>query len=416
MKRRCIVTTMKPSVGSWDTSPLVEVIKMGGLSVTAKYKIYANIEIDGIVEKSDVIGGIFGQTEGLLGEELDLRELQKNGRIGRIEVRLEIKGHRSFGEIIIPSNLDRVETALIAAAIETVDKIGPYNAAIKIKKIQDLRSEKRKKILERAKEILRKWSEEEVPESKKLVENVIKSLRSSQITYYGPEKLPSGPNIDKSDTIVVVEGRADVINLLKHGYKNVIALGGASIPKTIVDLSKKKTIIAFVDGDRGGEIILKNLFKSMEVDYVARAPQGREVEELTGKEIAKALKSAIPAEELIEEEKTAKEKIVEGLEIPEKIFDDIKNLEGTLESIIYNKKWEKIKQVPVRELVDILSNLNKDTVKYLVFDGIVTQRILDIATSKSIELIIGARIGNIVKQPENIRIYSFEEIKRMQSS
>lgn len=387
---------------------------MGGLSTTAKYMIYADIEVDGIVEKSDVIGGIFGQTEGLLGEDLDLRELQKSGRIGRIEVKLEVRGHRSVGEITIPSNLDRAETALIAAAIETVDKIGPYNAKIRVKRIKDLREEKRKRIIERAKEILRAWESEEAPESRKLTEEVLKAIRSAELIKYGPEGLPAGPEVDKSDTIIVVEGRADVINLLKHGYRNVIAVEGATIPKTVVELSKRKKVIAFVDGDRGGEIILRNLVEVADVDFVARAPPGREVEELTGKEIAKALKNPIPVEEYLRE--VGKERKVtvsqeEAFEaiIPDSVKEEIVKLKGTLEGVLYGEDWKPVRRIAVRNLVKVLNELS-DEVKYLVFDGVITQRILDVAFSKGIKLIIASRVGNVVKQPEEVKMLTFKDL------
>ena len=309
---------------------------MGGPPVNAKYVIYASIEVDGIVEKPDIIGAIFGQTENILGEDLDLRELRKSGRIGRIDVKLENKSGRIRGTIIIPSNLDRAETALIAAAIEIVDKVGPYSAKVKVFRIEDVRAEKRKKIIERAKEILRKWSKEEMPETRELTEEVLKAIREAEVIKYGPEGLSAGPDVDRADTVIIVEGRADVVNLLKHGYKNVIAVGGATVPKTIVELSKKKTTIAFVDGDRGGELILKNLASAVDIDYVARAPPGREVEELTGKEIAKCLRNKLPAEEYFEsisKEKASTEKVreeamteVEALEV--KIPDHIiKNIE-----------------------------------------------------------------------------------------
>ena len=86
-----------------------------------KYVIHARFEASGIVEKPDVIGAIFGQTEGLLGDELDLRELQRTGRIGRIDVILRTRNGRSEGDIIVPSSLDMSETAIIASALETID-------------------------------------------------------------------------------------------------------------------------------------------------------------------------------------------------------------------------------------------------------------------------------------------------------
>jgi len=204
---------------------------MGGVAVTPKYLIHATIEVEGVVERSDVIGALFGQTEGLLGDKLDLRELQKSGRIGRVQVNIESKGGKSRGTIEIPSSLDKVETALIAAAIETVDKVGPCDARIRVTKIEDVREEKRKRIIERAKELLLKWRESE-PESRELTEEVLKAVREAQLTFYGPDRLPAGPDVDKSDTVIIVEGRADVVNLLRHDYRNVIAMEGAVVPKT----------------------------------------------------------------------------------------------------------------------------------------------------------------------------------------
>ena len=386
---------------------------MGGQPVNAKYRIRASVEIDGIVEKSDVIGGIFGQTEGLLGDELDLRELQRTGRIGRIEVKLERKGRKIVGEIIIPSNLDRVETAIIAAAIEIVNKVGPYNAKVRVLDIRDVRTEKRKWIVERAKEILKKWSQEEAIESREIVEEVAKVLKVAQVVKYGPEQLPAGPCIDSSDTIIVVEGRADVINLLRHGYKNVIALEGATVPKTIINLSKKKNTIVFVDGDRGGEMIAKNIVTVADVDYIAVAPPNKEVEELTSKEIAKCLKNALPVEEFFEElRKKYREKMevpVREIEIPEKVIASLHELRGTLEAIVYDKEWNEVRRIAVRDLAEYLEKC-KEEVSYLVFDGIVTQRIVDLSVDKGIKIIVGARIGDMTKKVEGVAIVTFDEL------
>jgi len=386
--------------------------KLGGLSVTAKYRIVAQLEVDGVVEKPDVVGALFGQTEGLLGEELDLRELQKAGRIGRIEVHIERKGNKMVGTIKIPSNLDRVETALIAAALETVDRVGPYPARILIQKIEDVRTEKRKRIVARARELLKKW-EEVVPETRELIEEVLKGFKGGELVHYGPEKLPAGPDIEKSDTIIIVEGRADVLNLLRHGYRNVIALGGAttSIPKTIIELAKKKKTILFVDGDRGGELIIKNVLGSLQVDYIARAPEGREVEELTGKEITRALNSKVPAKEYLRKipPRKIKSAVVETVEVPEVVVEDIKSLRGTLEAIVYDENWSQITKMPVRDLAEKLAVLN--SAKHVVFDGIITQRLVDVAYEKGIETLVGARIGDVVKLPENLKLATFEDVK-----
>lgn len=391
---------------------------------TTKYLIRARIEVDGVVDKPDVVGAIFGQTEGLLGRELDLRELQKTGRIGRIHVQVTSKGGRSTGVIVIPSSLGMVETAILAAVLETVDRVGPCSAKVTIEKIEDMREAKRKKVIHRAVEILKHWTTEMVPESQEITEAVLKAFQTTQITKYGPEGLPAGPNIDKADTIIIVEGRADVLNMLKHGFTNVIAVEGTSIPKTIVELSRNKTTIAFVDGDRGGELILRELLQVADIDYVARAPPGKEVEDLTHKEIIKALRNKIPVEQLgsvkgFTTSEEPHEKIAESipessmeqeteLPIPDELLDYAQTLRGTSEGIILDKSLKELKKVNNESLLESLKNIGNAFA--VVFDGVVTQRLIDIAYSKGIQYLIAARKGNITKQPLNINIYTFDEL------
>lgn len=269
---------------------------------TIKYLIEAEFQADGMIEKPDVIGAIFGQTEGLLGQDLDLRELQRTGRIGRIEVEANSsEDGKTVGRILIPSSLDSSETALIAASFETIERIGPCNSSIKIKSIKDVRSIKREYMMDRAKNILEKLINEEIPLTSTLTESLKENVRTAQIQEH--EGLPCGPDVLISDEIVVVEGRADVLNLLKNGVKNVIAVGGTVIPKTIIDITKEKITTLFVDGDRGGDIIIKEMMQLADVDYIAKAPSGSEVEELTKKEIFKALREKITPEQYKSEPK-----------------------------------------------------------------------------------------------------------------
>jgi DNA primase len=281
-----------------------------------KYMIRARVEVEGLVDKHDIVGAIFGQTEGLFGSEFDLRDLQEKGRIGRISVEVKQQGSKTFGEILVPSNLDRVETALVAAMLEFVDKVGPFNAKVRVFDIVDVRREKLKKVIDRAKEILQTMIKEKEVDVKEVLQEIETSTKTAELIEYGPERLPAGPEVDKSDTIIIVEGRADVINLLRYGYKNAIALEGArgEIPKTVVELSKTKKTIAFLDGDRAGDMILKELVRVAKVDLVARAPPGREVEELTGKEIAKALKNAVPLEVYMQQLREVTESVEEVAE------------------------------------------------------------------------------------------------------
>jgi DNA primase len=265
--------------------------------VSAKYIVHAEIQIQGVVDKPDVIGAIFGQTEGLLGADLELRELQRSGRIGRIEVNVDTKSGKTAGEIVVPSSLDKAETAIIAAALEIIQRIGPCNAKIHVASIEDVRISKRQFVVERAKELLKTLMDTSMPDSQELADEVAYSVRVMEIQEYGRERLPAGPAVDESDEVIVVEGRADVLNLLKHGFKNVIALNGTSVPETIIELSRKKTLTAFVDGDRGGNLIVQELLSISEIDFVTRAPDGKEVEELTKKEIHKALRGRFAAEQ-----------------------------------------------------------------------------------------------------------------------
>src|SRR5438094_520790 len=267
---------------------------------TTKYLIQARLEAEGIVEKPDVVGAVFGQTEGLLGEELDLRDLQKSGRIGRIEVDVQSKKGRSEGTILIPSSLDQVETSILAAALETIDRVGPCKATIKVDKVEDTRVTKRNKIIERARSLLSSMVEESKTSGSDLLDEVRQSVQVSEIVSFGAERLPAGPNVADSDAISSVEGRQDVLNLLRSGIKNAIAVEGTNVPKTIQELSKERALTAFVDGDRGGDLILKELLQVAEVDFIARAPRGKEVEELTQKQIMKCLRNKIPADQYVE--------------------------------------------------------------------------------------------------------------------
>ncbi len=368
-----------------------------------KYIVKMRVEADGVIEDSDVIGALFGQLEGLLGQELELKELQKAGRIGRIKVQLTSREGRSTGHIIIPSSLSRVETAILAAAIETIEKIGPCSAKIKLEEIVDNRENKRKWIVKRAVEILKAW-EEKTPETQELKEQVLKVLRTEHLITYGPEKLPAGSAVPHSDTVIIVEGRADVINLLKHGITNAIAIGGTHVPKTIIDLSKKKTTIAFVDGDRGGELILKELLQVADIDYIARAPKGKGVEELTRKEILNALKNKIPV-------KKEENKATLVTDLPMAIVKElVGRVAGKLVGVIARKDGSILLEAPVEEFVEKLSKEKFEGAYVIVIDGIITQRLVDLAYYNGVRVILGLKTGELSKIPLDVEIRTFKEL------
>lgn len=373
----------------------------GTYAPTTKYIIKAKFEVEGVVERPDVIGAIFGQTEGLFGPNLDLRELQKSGRIGRIEITLKSERDKTFGTIKVPSSLDKASTAIIAAAIESIDRIGPCAAKISLEKIEDLREEKRKIILERAKEILKKWVLEASPSAEEVVKEVSEVMKASEVTSIGPEKLPAGPEVLDGSSIIIVEGRADVINLLKCGIKNAVGIEGTKIPQTIIDLCKNKEVTAFLDGDRGGDLILKELMQVADIDYVARAPPGKEVEELTPKEIMKCLRERVPARQ-VEQGPQAQPAL------PKEIVETARGLRGTLEAVFFDENGRMIAKVPVGELAEKIKDI--DGAHYLVFDGIITQRILDLAEGKGIKVIVGDRLSEVAKAPVNVKLMTISEI------
>ncbi|MEX2721834.1 MAG: DNA primase DnaG [Candidatus Wukongarchaeota archaeon] len=361
-----------------------------------------------------------------MGPDLELRELQKSGRIGRIQVELKSEGGKCSGSIIIPSSLDKVETAILAGALETVDRIGPCEANVRVEKIEDVRESKRRQVIDRAIDLIRNWEEGESLSYSELAEEVVKSVRGSTIKNYGHEGLPGGPDVEEADSIIIVEGRADVVNLLKYGIRNTIAVEGTSIPKTIIELSKSKTVTAFLDGDRGGDLILAELLQVADVDYVSRAPPSKEVEELKRKEVIKALRNKMPLEQLpeislkarkpkkqLEKKKIIEEKAIkaplpkkeeERIDLPEPLTDIVVQIEGTGESVLLDENFKEISRIPVRELVEKIQNI-AEKIHAVVFDGVITQRIVDVAAEKDISILVGGTIGDVVKKPLKLRLY-----------
>ncbi len=356
------------------------------------------------MEKPDVIGAVFGQTEGLFGPELDLRELQKTGRIGRIEIDLHSKNDHTTGAITIPTSLDRVSTALIAASVESINRVGPCGAKVFLDKIEDIREARRKIIIDRAKEILHKWNIESMPSVDEVYKEISETMKAGKVEKYGPEDLPAGPALESSKEIIIVEGRADIINLMRCGILNTIALEGAKIPETIKRISKEKECTALLDGDRGGDLILKELLQVTSIRYVGRAPRGKEIEECNCKEIAEAIAARIPVSDLFKPKKVEKPK----REFPEAIGQAAKLLQGSLEAVLMNEKLEQIERLPVSQLAEKLQQATGvDTV---IFDGIITQRIVDIASDKNIKRIIASRVSEAVKPALNVDLGTFQEV------
>jgi len=376
---------------------------------TSKYIVYAKFEADGTVEKPDVIGAVFGQTEGLLGPDMELRELQRTGRIGRIDVKLKTKNGKTSGVVIIPSSLDSSETALIGACMETIERVGPCNAKINVEKIEDVRTTKRKYVIDRAKELLGSMFEEGLTDVQEMSEQIKEAVRSSEIVNY--KGLPAGPNLGNYDSVIIVEGRADVINLLRHGIKNVIAIEGTSIPKIITNLSKEKVATVFLDGDRGGDLILKELLALCDIDFVTRAPRGKEVEELSKKEVFKILRERIPSDQVkpeIVKEKHKPRRIVPLEPNRLKKFRSIlEELVGTRAACFLNGSMDVLGRVPVKEMFNTMKRLDAEV---LVFDGNIDQKLVNQCSTNGVKYVIGMKVGKI-RTPENVFVLTLQDLK-----
>jgi DNA primase len=376
-----------------------------------KYLVKLKFEVDGVVERADVIGAIFGQTEGLFGPEMNLNELQKSWKVGRIEINLESKNDKTRGEVIIPMSTDIGTAALIAAAVESVDKVGPCSARFTVGNIEDVRAVKRKQIVDRAKLIVRDWSSKTSSEGENLLKDVTESTKRAKVINYGMENLPAGPGVYSSELVYLVEGRADVVLFLRAGIENVVALEGTSVPDSIIELGKKKRIIAVLDGDRGGDLIEKELAQVMKVEKVLHAPQGKEVEDLTPIDVLNMLKAEAPAPSRRERAaERAAPKVQEEADEPVvvKTRELYPNLNGTLEAILLDHGLQEIGRFPISELVQKMEATSG--AEYLIFDGIVTQRLVESAAKMGVKGIIGHRTGELNEVPGDVRIGTFRDL------
>jgi 5S rRNA maturation endonuclease (ribonuclease M5) len=370
-----------------------------------KYHVKLSFDVDGLVERADIIGAIFGQTEGLLGPEMNLNELQRVSKVGRIEVNTTSTENTTNGNVLLPMSTDVDTCALISAAIESIDKVGPFDCNFKLDAIDDVRASKKEDIVRRAKEIKQKWSTKSVSEGDTMLKDVHESI-AGKVTTYGPNKLPCSTGIHDSPWIILVEGRADILNLLRAGFDNALAINGATIDESIKELCKsKKKIVAFLDGDRAGGFILKELKSVVNVDIELRADSGIEVEELTPQRVADILNDTkIEMEKLGTGSVTVNEDDKSLANVISKIYPD---LNETLESVALDDKDNELFKIPISELVDKLST--QTGVKCLILDGIITQRLLDNAKTSGIGCIVGHRAAKL-SNLDGVKIKTFTEL------
>ena len=370
-----------------------------------KYHVKLSFDVDGLVERADIIGAIFGQTEGLLGPEMNLNELQRVSKVGRIEVNTAATSNTTKGDALLPMSTDIDTCALIAAGIESIDKVGPFDCNFKLNSIDDVRASKKEDIVRRAKEIKQKWSTKSVSEGDSMLKDVHEG-DTGKLTTYGKAKLPCSDGIFDSPWIILVEGRADIINLLRAGYDNALAIEGAKIDESIKEIcDKKEKVVAFLDGDRAGGFILKELKSLVHIDVEHRAYEGVEVEELTPQQIDDILKDTAA--------QMNKETIAPKMDDPDdKPIAELANkvypeLNESLEAIAMDSNQKEIFKVPISEVVDKLST--ESGIKYLILDGIITQRLLDGAKQAGIECVVGHRVAKLDNH-DGLKLKTFTEL------
>jgi len=403
-----------------------------------KYHVKLKFEVDGIVEKADIIGAIFGQTEGLLGPEMNLNELQKVSKVGRIEVNVDTKSNTTKGDALLPMSTDISTAALISAAIESIDKVGPFQGKFLLVGIDDIRAIKKKVIVDRAKKIIQEWATKTISEGEEMLRDVYDASKPGKLTTFGKAQLACGTGVFESPYIILVEGRADVINLLRAGFDNSIAIEGAKIEETITNLTSGKKVIAFLDGDRAADLILKELQGLVKIDKVFRAPTGKEVEECTPLEISEILKdvaetaseqleapvqqqqksirkprsngnnnSASAYQEVSHSDTHNGEKVNDDPQITSAVKEVYPQINETLEALILDNSMQVLLKVPVSEIIKRLDSL--EGARFLVMDGIITQRLIDAAYSAGIEYVVGHRMAELKKSPE-ITVRTFDQI------
>lgn len=358
-----------------------------------KYHVRLSYKIDGLVEPTDIIGAIFGQTEGLLGPEMNLNELQRVSKIGRIKVERSNTSKTTDGTVLVPMSTDIDTCSLIAAAIESIDKVGAFDCEFRLQSIDDVRAAKKSEILKRAKEIKQGWATKTASEGETMLRD-IHAGHGSKVESYGPSKLPCSRGIYDSPWIILVEGRADIINLLRAGYDNALAINGATIDESIKSIcGKKETIVAFMDGDRSGGFILKELKSVVRVDVELRADTGVEVEELTPQRVDEILR---PVADEIGRRGRSKQGASDAdkplAELVSKVYPKINE---TLEAIALDGSQNEVFKAPISELVSKLAS--QSGIRHLVLDGIVTQRLLDAARRAGAEFVVGHRVAKLTK-------------------
>ena len=234
------------------------------------------------------------------------------------------------------------------------------------------------------------------------------------------------------------------MQLLKHGIKNSVAVEGTNVPKEVVDLSKERTVTAFVDGDRGGQMIIQELLQVAEIDFIARAPENTEVEYLTHKQIMKSLRDKVTAELFMEQNKWARpeagnskkpakknaskgpskssskpapkaaapkaaEPVAEAAVASPVFIQQLDQLQGSKNARLLMGE-EMADEVSIGGLQEVLEKHKSNGVNTLVMDGIITQRLIELVSKAGIKTVVAEKKGPLPRDPVGISMFTREDL------
>jgi DNA primase len=245
--------------------------------------------------------------------------------------------------------------------------------------------------MERAKQLLARV-QNEGSDSVEMQNELRESTRIAKVVSFGPEGLAAGPDVQTSKEIILVEGRADVMNLLKHGIKNGLGMQGTRFPKSLTEFSKDKEITLFVDGDRGGKLIAQNVNDNAKLAYVAQAPDGKEVEELTGKEILQALRKKVSVETYFGSESTSSD-AVSKRDITDEDISKLREISSEIKGrnvLVVSDSLDVLENIPISRL----GRLSRNDILVLMADN-VTLSLVKNAERLNVKAIAARNFGKI---------------------
>ncbi len=85
------------------------------------------------------------------------------------------------------------------------------------------------------------------------------------------------------------------------------------------------------------------------------------------------------------------------------------NVKESFKAILFGSDQKVLVECGVADLAKTLES--QDSVDAVIFDGVVTQRLVDVANSKKVKLLIGAAKTDIEKKPATMKVDTFDDVE-----